>query len=99
MSVESSLEEGVLNIMVSGRFEFSVHPHFRDLTRLAENGVKQIVIDLAKTDYVDSSALAMLLVLRDKFVGDKNSIQINNAQNDIKEILEMANFTQLFKMG
>ena len=98
MCIETKLDADVLNIMVSGRFEFSVHNHFRDVTRLAENGVKQIVVDLAKTDYLDSSALGMLLVLRDKFAGDKNAIQIKNARNDVKKILEIAHFNKLFKM-
>lgn len=98
MSVESKLDAGILNITVSGRFEFSVHHRFRDVTNLAQNGVKQIVVDLAKTEYLDSSALGMLLVLRDKFVGDKNAIQIKNAKNDVKKILEVANFNELFHM-
>ena len=98
MNFESSLDAGVLNIMISGRFVFSMHQHFCEATRLAENGVQQIVIDLAKTEYLDSSALGMLLVLRDKFGGDKNAILLKNAQNDVKKLLEVANFNKLFNM-
>lgn len=98
MSVEYELDAGILNIRVSGDFVFSVHNHFREVTILAENGVEKIVVDLAKTNYLDSSALGMLLVLRDKFVGDKNSIQIKNARNNVKKILEIAHFNKLFKM-
>lgn len=98
MSIETRLEAGVLYIKVSGRFDFAVHNEFREATRLAESGVKQIEIDLASTDYLDSSALGMLLVLRDKLVGDKNAVLIKKPRAEVKKILEIANFDKLFTL-
>lgn len=99
MSVDSRVEAGVLHIKVSGRFDFGVHNEFREATnKLAENGVKKIEVDLASTDYMDSSALGMLLVLRDKLAGDKNAVHLKNARNEVKKILEIANFDKLFTL-
>lgn len=98
MSVESTLVANVLKVKVSGRFVFNLHDRFRNVTKLAEHGVKQIVIDLDNTNYVDSSALGMLLLLRDKFTGDQNAIQIRNARKDVKKILEIAHFNKLFNL-
>lgn len=98
MSVDFKVDASVLYIKVSGRFDFGVHNEFREATKLAENGVKQIEVDLANTDYLDSSALGMLLVLRDKLAGDKNAVRIKNARNGVKKILEIANFDKLFTL-
>lgn len=99
MSVDCKLEAGVLRVNVSGRFDFGVHNEFREATKLADSGVKQIEIDLHAADYVDSSALGMLLVLRDKVAGDKSAICIKNARAEVKKILEIANFDKLFTLS
>jgi len=98
MGVDSRVDAGVLHIKINGRFDFGVHNEFREATKLAEKGIKLIEVDLANTDYLDSSALGMLLVLRDKLAGDKNAVQIKNARNDVKKILEIANFDKLFAL-
>lgn len=99
MSVDSKLESGVLSIKVGGRFDFGVHNDFREATKLAEGGVKKIEIDLTQTEYLDSSALGMLLVLRDKVSGDPNAIRIIGARDEVKKILRIANFDKLFSVA
>ncbi|MDD1621555.1 MAG: STAS domain-containing protein [Methylococcaceae bacterium] len=98
MSVDAKVDGGILHIKVSGRFDFGVHNEFRQATKLAETGIQQIEVDLANTDYMDSSALGMLLVLRDKLSGDREAVRIKNARNDVKKILEIANFNKLFTL-
>lgn len=98
MAVEAKLDAGVLHIKVNGRFDFGVHNEFREATKLAETSAKQIEIDLSGTEYLDSSALGMLLVLRDKLAGDKNAVRIKNPRAEVKKILEIANFDKLFTL-
>lgn len=97
MSVITKLELGILTIQISGRFDFSVHNDFRQATKQTEANVNKIVVDLSNTDYLDSSALGMLLVLRDKANG--NAINIVGARTDVKKILEIANFDKLFTVS
>ncbi|HBF07468.1 MAG TPA: anti-anti-sigma factor, partial [Gammaproteobacteria bacterium] len=42
------------------------------------------------------SALGMLLLLRDHAGGDTSHIEIVNCNNDVKKILTISNFEQLF---
>ncbi len=101
MSVETHLDEKTqtLEVTISGRFDFSIHQNFRKVTQQAGAGVKAISIDLSDTDYMDSSALGMLLVLRDKVGENKESITIKNAKTEVKKILEIANFDKLFTLA
>lgn len=99
MAVDYHVNSGVLTIRVSGRFDFGVHNEFREATKRIVTGVTKAEIDLANTEYMDSSALGMLLVLRDHISGGREAIQIKNARSDVRKILEIANFDRLFVLS
>ncbi|ABK46064.1 anti-sigma-factor antagonist [Magnetococcus marinus MC-1] len=90
-------------IAIKGRFNFEMHSQFRTAYQgEIENckvGKIRFVIDLAGTEYIDSSALGMLLLLREEAGSNDANIQIVNARPEIRKILETANFQRLFKIG
>ncbi|MCK4492855.1 MAG: STAS domain-containing protein [Methylococcales bacterium] len=100
MAVETNLNEETqtLEVSISGRFDFSIHQNFRKITQQTGGGVRAIVIDLSDTDYMDSSALGMLLVLRDKVHENKEAITIKNSKEEVQKILKIANFDKLFTL-
>lgn len=99
VGVEAKTEDGILRIRVAGHFDFSVHKEFRDATNRIVEGIKHIEVDLSATDYLDSSALGMLLILRDKVSGGRGAVLIKGADRDVKKILEIANFDKLFTLS
>ncbi len=99
VNVELKNDTSELSIKISGRFDFSVHQELRKATDKINSAVKRVIIDLRSTDYVDSSALGMLLVLRDKIGGDKQKVRIVNANPEVKKILEIASFDKLFTVA
>ncbi len=86
-------------IRVTGRFDFSQNQEFRSALANAGENVQKYVVDLGGAEYVDSSALGMLLVLRDKVDGQKDHVKIVNVNPEIKKILTIANFGQLFAIA
>lgn len=100
MTIQTKLDENkqILEIKITGRFDFSVHQDFRRATQQASSGVNGIVVDMSDTDYVDSSALGMLLVLRDKVGENKDAISIKDAKPEVRKILDIANFDKLFTL-
>ena len=100
MSVGSSLSPDgkVLTISINGRFDFSAHQAFRDSYEKLTPTPSEIVIDMVETTYLDSSALGMLLLLRDHAGGDTSNITLRNCNDDIRKILTISNFEQLFKI-
>jgi HptB-dependent secretion and biofilm anti anti-sigma factor len=85
-------------IKVSGRFDFGVHQGFRSAVEQITSKMKIIVVDLYATEYMDSSALGMLLVLRDKVNTNQQTIKLINTRPEVKKILEIANFDKLFNL-
>lgn len=95
---EGSQEQNSLNIQISGRFDFSVHEDFRKAYEGQVNTGAKVVVDMGSVDYMDSSALGMLLLLRE-YVGEgKADIRLVNSSGEIRSILQVSNFDQLFKI-
>jgi anti-anti-sigma factor len=88
-----------LIIKINGRFDFGCHQAFRDAYEKQGNHAKTIIVDLKDTTYLDSSALGMLLLLRDFAGGDKSDVRLVNASSDTRKILAISNFTQLFQLA
>lgn len=98
MSVDSTVDSGTLIIKIVGRFDFDTHLQMREATNKAVADISKVIVDLSAADYLDSSALGMLLVLRDKVANNKDAIQIKGAKTEVKKILEIANFDKLFTL-
>lgn len=94
----ASADGNELTITVKGRFDFSALQQFRNAYEKVSPKPKAYVIDLKESDYLDSSALGMLLALRDHAGGDSANIRILNANADIKKILVITKLDELFKV-
>ena len=100
MSITTSSDTGgQLTIKIQGRFDFSVHQDFKNAYESTDNKSNKFEVDMSGTSYLDSSALGMLLLLRDYAGGDSSTIDITNSSADIKKILTISNFEQLFKIN
>lgn len=97
MSISCSTDEkGKHTIKVSGIFDFSLHKEFRDSYEYAPATVHRYELNFRSTTYLDSSALGMLLLLREYAGGDNSLITITYANSEIKKILDISNFSRLF---
>ncbi len=83
-------------IQVKGRFDFHSHREFRDAYSKKSGAGTRYVVDLSNTDYMDSSALGMLLLLRQHAGGDQANVVISRPNPTIQKILTIANFHKMF---
>lgn len=98
MAVSSSESGDTVTIRVSGRFDFSTHREFLDAYKDLPKGEKRFIVDLSGAEYMDSSAMGMLLQLRGHARNDQE-VELKNGNDGIKEILRIANFDKLFKVA
>lgn len=99
MSIQSrvSSDGSTLTIAIDGRFDATSLDDFRRSYENVDAGkVGQYEVDLKDTIHLDSSALGMLLVLRDFAGGDQAQIAIKNCSPEVKKIFSISSFTQLF---
>lgn len=86
-------------IAIDGRFDFSQHQAFRTAMAAAGGRVRGFTVDLARSDYMDSAALGMLLLLLEKAGGNRERVKLINANQNVRKILEIANFDKLFTLS
>jgi len=91
----------IATIAPNGRFDFNTHREFRTAYEdaLSSPKVTVIRIDFKEVDYLDSSALGMLLLLQDKASQAGRTVTIVNSTGATRQILEVSNFTKLFSVS
>lgn len=88
-------------IKLTGRFDFNTHREFRSAyeSLLTDPEVRLVTVDFAGVDYLDSSALGMLLMLRDKLGGANKEVLLSGVSGNVKQVLDIANFGKLFQIS
>ena len=87
-----------VTILISGRFDFAMHQDFSKAYKQYPKGEKAYKVDLAEAEYMDSSAMGMLLQLREYSDKEAGGVTLANGNEGVKEILRIANFDRLFSM-
>ena len=87
-----------VTIAVSGKFDFQLYDEFRSAYTETAGSRVSYEVDLSDTDYLDSSALGMLLLLREHAGGESSRIDITQVSEDVKKTLDVANFGKLFNI-
>lgn len=98
MSIEFEKNEAgnTATIVIKGGFNFDSNAEFRRAMGLAVESQRKIIVDMAMVDRIDSSALGMLLLLREQCGGSSSGIRIIKCKQDIRDVLKMANFQSVF---
>lgn len=98
MSFATTILPDSIVIRVPLRFDFRFVGQFRVHMEAAIDGGSgsEVVVDLADTAYLDSSAMGMLLVLRDKARAKGKSVVISRPDGVVREALQRARFEKIF---
>ncbi|SMC20537.1 anti-anti-sigma factor [Andreprevotia lacus DSM 23236] len=98
MTPTVEIEQEVGRVVLSGQFDFSAHREFRQVceTLIANSSVREVLIDFQNVNYLDSSALGMLLLLKEKIGAANKSLALVNCRDTVKQVLEIACFGKIF---
>ena len=101
MQTNVQIMNGKAVVKLRGRFDFSAHRAFRDScnTCLDSAQVKEIELDLGGVEYLDSSALGMLLMLKERAEAVAKRIVLSDCRGTVKQVLDIANFGQIFTIA
>ena len=101
MDIQTSINADKATLRIKGRFQFDSHREFRSAYEplIANPAVRVVVLDFSAGDYLDSSALGMLLMLRDKMGGANKDVALTGVRGNVKQVLDIANFGKLFQIS
>lgn len=99
MQANVTVNEDRAVIRLQGRFDFNAHRGFREAidAALASAG-RVIAVDFSEVEYLDSSGLGMLLMLRDLAKAAEREAVLSGCHGAVKQILDIANFGKLFNI-
>jgi anti-anti-sigma factor len=85
-------------LLLTGQFDFSAHRDFRQASDelLGAAAVHDILVDFQQVDYLDSSALGMLLLLKEKSAAAGKTLALINCRDTVRQVLEIACFGKIF---
>lgn len=87
-----------LTIAIGESFDFSNYKKFREAYEGIPDDAAHIEIDLKSTNHIDSSALGIMLLMNEFVAGQIPRIDILNTTSNVKEILELTNFGEIFNI-
>ncbi|HEY6896656.1 MAG TPA: STAS domain-containing protein [Rhodocyclaceae bacterium] len=88
-------------LRIAGRFDFDAHPEFIKCLQaaVADRESSELVVDLAQVDYLNSSGLAMLLLMRQKALAVRKTAVLENPSAAARLWLDKARFGQALQPG
>lgn len=89
------VENKTLTLNISGQFDFHIHADFRAAYKDVDKSYA-VIINLKDTQYMDSAALGMLLLLHDEF--PSKTPVITNCSDFVKQVLRIARFDKRFEI-
>ena len=93
---ELSADGKQLVIFLNDKFDFRNVQDFREAYMNSVENVEQVVVDLRATEYMDSSALGMLLNMRKVMAAQVNEFKIVNCREQITKVLKISRFDKKF---
>ncbi len=98
MTITVRVQDSSARIAMSGRFDFQIHREFKEayMPLIEDVTVREIEVEMSKVDYIDSSALGMLMLLNERAKGSDKSVTLLNSSGVVSQVLEVANFSRIF---
>lgn len=83
---------------LSGRFDFKAHRGFKETyaALLEDAAIVSLEVNMSGVEYLDSSALGMLLMLRERAIAANKKLSLSRPNPTVVKILDIANFHKLF---
>lgn len=99
MEISESKIGDINNIAISGKLDaYSSGDLEKKLEALINGGSVQFVINLEKVEYISSSGLRVFLAGLKKVKKQNGDIKLACMQSNIKEVFDIAGFTDLFNI-
>ena len=91
------VKDQALELSLVGKFTFSDSKAFNDVLReISSNSYKQVIIDLKLVDFIDSAALGILLLTRDKCDKSNTDLIVRNPKGQVRQMFDISRFSDLF---
>ncbi len=96
MNISQFVKENITVFHISGRFVMAGAPQAKkEIEETIQQGVNQLIIDLSEVDFIDSSALGILIIILKKMQERSGSLCLVT-NNKVQSVIELTRLHTLF---
>jgi len=101
MEIEMRREGSTARLILNGRFDFNAYHAFNEHANevTVDGAISHLAVDFENVKYIDSSALGMLLLLKERATSAAKSISLVKCNGQVYQALELGNFNRLFEIS
>lgn len=89
----------VLSFDLGGRFGIDDFQDFRDAYNQGVDDAKEVVVDLADIEYLDSASLGMLLHMQQSLQKQVDKFRIINTAPEVVRLFQVSRFDKIFMIN
>ncbi len=98
MLIQKNIRDNQIILRLPPEFNYKLQRKFREIYQNCPvDGI--YVIDFQQVDYIDSSTIGMLLLLREHCGNEAARITFINCAESVRALFESAHFEELFKFA
>ena len=94
LNINKALDGDKLNVALEGRLDTTTAPQLEGELKASLNGVKEVVMDFSKLEYISSAGLRVLLSAQ-KIMNKQGSMKLTHVNDTIQEIFEVTGFSDI----
>ena len=99
MQISRKEEKGIHIFSLDGRFDaHSAGDVEKELNLTISKGARKLLVDMDGVEYISSAGLRVLLAVAKKLKKEEGEIKICCLKPYVKEVFDIAGFTQIFKI-
>ena len=99
MQISQKEEKGIHIFSLDGRFDaHSAGDVEKELNLTISKGARKLLLDMDSVEYISSAGLRVLLAVAKKLKKEEGEIKLCCLNPYVKEVFDIAGFTQIFKI-
>lgn len=95
--VDKDLQGDTLTVSLDGRLDTTTSPDFEAELKSNLDGVKNLVFDFEKLEYISSAGLRVMLSAQ-KIMNKQGEMSVKNASDDVLEVFEITGFIDIINI-
>lgn len=97
MNINKTINGSTLTVAVEGRLDTVTAPQLEKELKGSLDGVKELILDFAKLDYISSAGLRVLNSTQ-KIMAKQGSMKVINVNDIVGEVFEITGFSEIFNI-
>ena len=94
MTITTEKNNDVLTIKLEGRLDTNTAPEQKKTVAEKTEGIKDLVLDMEKLEYISSAGLRVLLATQKK-MNKVGSMKVTNVCDGVMEVFEITGFSEI----